>query len=277
MSFINISISSGIDPISRQPLIDPINTLPIDVVRLIFQKLKKDLPSAALVCKNWKVLADDKIFLRMIRPIQAFGTQEWRDYIGVDVEEEEPRLPRCIYGDIEKWESLLTFIPEKVKVIENGKEVFLNGLEAIGNLVKKPRTDLDTGYSRSTWIPKILEKRIPEKPHWVWIKIEALGRNKTYKRQEILASHERWRKSGAKIAGLMDAAISMLMEYARSRKRNFIWDEENLHYTIVRTSEKAEIGRICLGFASTGLRIQDLSEHDYCNVGFACAWQSFAT
>ena len=35
-------------------------SLPIDLFPRIFQDLKVDLPSVALVCKNWKALADDE-------------------------------------------------------------------------------------------------------------------------------------------------------------------------------------------------------------------------
>ncbi len=67
------------DPINGQPMVDPLgkeNSLPIDVVRIILQNLKADLPEVALVCKNWKAMADDEVFRQMIRPVQSFGTNE---------------------------------------------------------------------------------------------------------------------------------------------------------------------------------------------------------
>ena len=106
------TIVSGADPIHGQPMeIDPIvqfSELPMDVVPIIFQNLKADLPSVALVCRNWKAITDGEGFRQMIRPAQAFGVQEWKEYIGVDAGD-EPRLPRRAYGDLEKegWPAYL--------------------------------------------------------------------------------------------------------------------------------------------------------------------------
>ena len=75
----------------------------------------------ALVCKNWQAMADDEVFRKKIRPPQAFGTKEWKEYLGVEAVE-EPRLPRRAYGDLENEGGLLTFIPDNVKrLIKMGK------------------------------------------------------------------------------------------------------------------------------------------------------------
>ena len=120
----SLNTVSGRDPINGQPMVDPTSqqsSLPIDAIRIIFQNLKEDLHNLALVCKEWRNLADDKVLRETIRPVQAFGTQEWKKYIGVDAGE-EPLLPRRTYGDMDKGNSYLTFIPEKVKMIQvNGK------------------------------------------------------------------------------------------------------------------------------------------------------------
>ena len=96
---------TGKDPIYGQSLVNPIgqfSELPMDVVPIIFQNLKADLPAIALVCKKWKAIADDEQFRKMIRPVQAFGTQEWQNYIGGVYPGKEPILPRRAYGDLEK-------------------------------------------------------------------------------------------------------------------------------------------------------------------------------
>ena len=41
---------------------------------------------------------------------KAFGSREWKEYIGVDAGEELP-LPRRAYGDMEKGELLPYFHP----------------------------------------------------------------------------------------------------------------------------------------------------------------------
>ncbi len=230
--------------------------LPIDLFPRIFQDLKVDLPSVAMVCKNWKALADDGEFRKMIRPAQAFGAQEWKEYIGVDVGE-EPCLPRRAYGDLQKEGGLLTFIPEKVKVIENGNEVLLDNLEVIGKLVGNPKKGNKTGYAQGSLQELISEKRKQEKPHWVWIKKEVIGRNKTYvQQQELVAKEENKKALGAKISGLIDTAISVFMEYVRSGEQIFVWDPPvNGQRTWVRVNEQTRGYRIGLGFAPSGLYV----------------------
>ena len=253
------TIVSGADPIHGPPMeIDRIvqfSELPIDVVPIIFQNLKADLPSVALVCRNWKAIADDETFCKMIRPAQAFGVQEWKEYIGVDVGD-EPRLPRRAYGDLEReGGGLLTFIPEKVKDIENGNEVLLDNLEAVGKLVGNPKKGNKTGYTIDSWPEAISEKRKQEKPHWVWIKKEVIGRHKSYEQQqELVAIVENKKAPGANISGLIDTAISVFMGYVRSGEQIFVWDPpvKGLR-TWVRVNEQTRGLRLGLGFAPSGL------------------------
>ena len=70
----NISnIVKGIDSHNGQPMVDPIgqktSPLPLDVTRIIFQNAKADLHKLALVCKEWRNLADDKVLRETIRPV----------------------------------------------------------------------------------------------------------------------------------------------------------------------------------------------------------------
>ena len=189
-----VDIYSGVDYFTTlESNFDQWSSLPMDLFSLIFQGLKADLPSVALVCKNWKALADDKAFRNRIRPAQTFGTDEWKEYIGVDAGEEPP-LPRHAYGDLEYYGGLLTFIPKKVKVTkENGRveEVALDNLEVIGKLVENPKKGNKTGYTRSSSLDAIIEKRKLEKKHWVWIKKEVLGRNQTYIDQQMLVAEKK--------------------------------------------------------------------------------------
>ncbi len=259
---LNIAIS-GRDSGNGQLMVDPIgqsSPLPIDVARIILQNLKTDLPAVALVCKNWKALADDEVFRKMIRPVQAFGSKEWIEYIKADAGV-ELSLPRRAYGDLEKEDSLLTYIPETVKVIENGEEVSLYSLEAIGNLVKKPITDLETCYTDDSWWDE--DKRKLEKPHWVWIKKKVIGRGLTYAQQQKLALEENKKACGANITGLIDTTISVIMEYARSRERNFIWDPYKMEEaTFVRVNDETDYGgRLGLCFTPTGLGIGSFENH----------------
>ena len=279
-SLINAIVSER-DPISGQPMVDPIgqnSPLPMDTARIILQNLKAELPHVALVCKKWKALADDEGFRQMIRPAQAFGTQEWKKYIGVEVET-EPRLPRRSYGDLEREGGFLTFIPDKVKVTkENGviEEVILDNLEAIGNLVKKPKTDFATGYSKHCSETVIKESQKQEKSHWVWIQKEVIGRYQTYADQLERAKEENKKIPGTNISGLIDTVITVFTEYIRYGKRHFILDVDNCEFTSVRVNEQIAGRRLNVSFFRCGLFV-DNSWGDtghYC-FGFVFARKSF--
>ncbi len=263
-----IPVSMDIDPIGLN------NPLPMDVARVIFQNLKSDLPSVAMVCKNWKAIADDEVFLRMIRPTQAFGVHEWKEYIGWmrEMNHACQDAPMAM----EKEGALLTFIPEKVKTIENGNEVLLDNLEVIGKLVGNPKNGNKTGYTQDSWPEVISEKRKQEKPHWVWIKKEVIGRNKTYVQQQKLVSNEENKKvPGAKISDLIDTAISVFMEYVRSGEQIFVWDPPvNGQRTWVRVNEQTGWWRISLGFAPSGLDVSPNDDRDCVYVAVAPARKS---
>ena len=277
---LNIAIVSQRDPISGQPMVDPIgqnSPLPMDTARIILQNLKAELPHVALVCKKWKALADDEGVRQMIRPAQAFGTQEWKKYIGVEVEI-EPRLPRRSYGDLEREGGFLTFIPDIVKVTkENGviEEVILDNLEAIGNLVKKPKTDLETGYSKYCNEIFIKETRKQEKPHWAWIQKEVIGRDKSYQQQLEMAKEENKKIPGTNISGLIDTVITVFMEYIRYGKRHFILDSDNNKFTRVRVNEQIWGRRQNVSFYRCGLFVGNWGDACHYCFGFVLARKFF--
>ena len=278
---INTNVT-GTNQYEVQSMVDPIvGYLPTDVLPIIFQNVKTDLPNLALVCKNWKTIVDNKQFRKTIRPAKAFGSREWKEYIGVDAGE-ELLLPRRAYGDMEKGNYYLTFIPKTVKVMqENGKvddismdiEIPLDSLEVIGKLVANPTKGNKIGYVNS-WQP-IPEKRNLENPHWVLISKDIIGRNKSYQDQQKLAKEENKNIPGTNISGLMDTAISMFMEYIRSGERNFIWDLSKNEYNCVRVNEVTDRWRLCLGFARSGLHVTVDDAHNGRYVGLALARRSF--
>ncbi len=290
----NISnIVKGIDSHNGQPMVDPIgqktSPLPLDVTRIIFQNAKADLHKLALVCKEWRNLADDKVLNEMIRPAKTFGSREWKEYIGVDAGKELP-LPRRAYGDMEKGNYYLTLIPKTVKVtqenkkvddasmdIEVVKEVPLDSLEAIGKLAANAIKGNKIGYDPRSWQEALQEKRNLEKPHWVLISKEIIGRNKSYEDQQKLAKEENKNNPGTNISGLMDTAISVFMEYVRSGEGNYIWDPSKNEYNLVRVNELTDGWRLGLGFAPSGLYVRRNYDGANDRVGLALARKSFGT
>ncbi len=288
----NISnVVKGIDSHNGQPMVDPIgqktSPLPLEATRIIFQNAKADLHKLALVCKEWRNLADDKVLRETIRPSKAFGSREWKEYIGVDAGEELP-LPRRAYGDMGKGNYYLTFIPKSVKITqENGKiddasmdievvkEVPLDSLEVIGKLAANAIKGNKIGCSANSWPEAIQEKRNLEKPHWVLISKEIIGRNKSYEDQQKLAKEENKNIPGTNISGLMDTAISIFMEYVRSGERNYIWDSAKNECNWVRVNEQTRALRLCLGFAPSGPIVGSGYDNAFDRVGFALARKSF--
>lgn len=246
----SLGITNQQNPIHTPIMKDPIHELPEDIKRIIFEKLKCELPSLALVNKEWKALADDKVLYDKIYPPQAFGAKEWKEFIGADPGK-EPRLPRCIHKDLQTGESLLTLIPEKVTISEASipKEILLNDLNTIGKLVKNPLKGNKTGFSHFADIMN--EKSWVEKSHWVWIK-----KNVVYKNEHIDNQLNYIKGSRASLPGLIETAVSVFMEYVRSGNPIFIWDPLNNQRTAVRVYGLSWFGwTMSLSFTSSQLTI----------------------
>ena len=154
------------------------------------------------------------------------------------------------------------------------KEVPLDSLEVIGKLVANPTKGNKIGYHANSWTEALQEKRNLEKPHWVLISKEIIGRNKSYEDQQKLAKEENKNIPGTNISGLMDTAISMFMEYVRSGERNFICDWAKIEYNWVRVNEQTRGVQLCLGFTPSGLLVAALGGA-FASVGFALARKSF--
>ena len=181
----NVTQQTGISPMGMYLMGDfgQSSSLPKDVTHIIFKNLKAELPVVAQVSKNWRGMADDKEFRKLIRRSQANGTQEWKEYLGVVVEEES-LLPRRAYGDLENEDRdlkdekdigwcVLTFIPKNFRVTDDKgviKEINLENLIAFTDLAKHPKKGNSLVYSNSTWKEAIEEKRTLQNSHWVWIK-----------------------------------------------------------------------------------------------------------
>ncbi len=253
--------------------------LPEDVLRIIFQNLKSDLPSVALVCRDWKEIVDANDFRDMIHPIEAFGSREWKEYIGVDAGE-HPRLPRRVYGDLEKASYMLTFIPEKVTLFDD--EVYLDNLEFIGKLVENPKK----GNKMSCH--DFCTKRVRanhEKPHWVMINKNVFRWLQTTEVLDKLHVNEVITKEnakvpGANVSGLIDTAISLLMESIRFGTFRWpeiiddspLWNKE----LAVRVKEQIKNNNIYLNVIpghSGMLNVQAVPEDD--RIAIAIARKSF--
>ncbi len=278
------TLQPGVDHISQLPGRDPIQVLPPDIIWNVFEILKAHLPSLALVSKNWRALADDEALHVRMRPFQAFGAKEWEKYIG-DAGK-EPRLPRRAYGDLEKGDGLLTFIPEIVKVCrENGiiEEVALDSLEAIDRLVENAKIGHKTSYHTSSWWEAITQKRELEKSHWVWINTEkshwvtinnAENRFQKYKKQSKYVKRENKKISGARIPMLIDTTVSLFMESIRSGKRDFLWEPREIVY--IRVKEETNARRIILGFNLYGIIVFPYKYYERL-IGSVPAWKYFGT
>ena len=250
--------------------------LDVDVICSIFKDLKADFPNIALVCKNWKVIVDEKVivndknFLKMISPQQVFGANEWKEYIGVDAGV-EPRLPRWVYGYMETGNYMLTFIPKVVKIIKENHgidEVKLDNLIKIGKLLANPIKGNKTNFTENSWQIALKETRKLEEPHWVLISKDGQGRNMKYSEQLECA-----KKMQMNVSGLIDTVISVWCEYVKSGKRYF-----DLSDTWVRVNERTGGVRLGSGFASSGLYVYfNFDGFAHFNIVFSSSRKSFGT
>lgn len=275
-------VTTGTESLNEQPKVNPIgqsSPIPLDVQRIIFENLKTKLPKLALVCKEWKSLADDKDFREIIRPKEAFGSREWKEYIGVDAGE-EPLLPRRAYSDMETGWYNLTFIPEKVKKLPlNGKDddrsIDLDSLEVINNLVSNQVKGNKMGPIESETTSHIQEKRKLEKPHWVMLSKKSLDESKTYKDKRTQAIVNSDQNTETKYSGLIDTAISVIMVYIRFGERNFIWEPDKKEYNKISVKDKSKEFRHCLGFRNSNLFVSSFFHVGVIKVRFALAKKSF--
>ncbi len=141
------------------------NMLPQDLSNIIFTYAgAENLPSLALTCKNWSVLADNKEFRENIRPAGIFGTKEWKETFDVNAGE-EPILPRCAYAEMKDDKFQIILVPEKVK--DEKDEINLYSKEGIDKLLKKTKKltlRTNCGFISNSF--KIVK---PEKTHWLSI------------------------------------------------------------------------------------------------------------
>ena len=271
------------DPINEQPLVDLMGTLPVDAARIILRDLKDYLPDVALVCSRWRDLVDDDDFRNMIRPTIAFGSREWKYYIGVDAGR-EPRLPRCAYrGDIESGKYLLTLVPKTVKLILKNKYavvINLNNLKVIEKLLANAINGNKVVITEDSPQKEILNsKRKLENSHWVLLDKEVRCKNETYDAQQEIAKEVNIKAPDTKISGLIDTVISVCMDYIRSRMPHSFLDPVPPDYQsiFIRFNELYNGKKIRLFFRWSGIRIQqDTSPPNLPEgVGFLWAKKSF--
>ena len=95
-----------------------------------------------------------------------------------------------------------------------------------------------------------------------------MGRNLTLVEQQNLV-----KESGGNLSRMKDTVVSLLMEYVRSKKRNFVWNEDS--FGGVRVLEKYDEWRLYVGFASSGINLTVCHDGADPNIGFAYARRSF--
>jgi hypothetical protein len=217
-------------------------SLPPEIKCMIFQNLREALPQVALVCQKWKAIVDHKDFRKLIHPGIAFGSREWKQYMGADAGE-EPYLPRCAYGEMEKGKYLLTFIPNTIQVViaTRAYKVPLNSLEVLGKLIDISIKGITIGYDVSCSKAILREKRKQDKPHWVLIDKE---------NKEIISKAPRVNSSK-----VMDIVISLLMDNIRFGRGKSTVNAAKNEYKWKYVQERALARPLLLGFSDSSLII----------------------
>lgn len=249
-----ICFSTGsTNPTRQQTQTDYISLLPRDVSRIIFSQAKTNLPALALVCRDWKEIADDPLLYTMIFPAIARGEDAWKQIFPVDPGK-APRLPRRVHKDIENQGGLLnfgllTFIPKMI----NKDGVVVEELAAtnMGELVKAPKEGNKTCYTEYSWAKAINEKKTSEEPHWVWIKINrAVCEGASGEVQQAFVGLQ-----GGSVSEFLDTIVSLFMDYIMTGRRCFALDSDNGNTTIIQVKDKTDEKQIRVGFVGTHLNV----------------------
>ncbi len=200
------------------------NTLPQDLSNNIFtQAGAENLPSLALTCKNWSVLADNKEFRESIRPAGIFGAKEWKETFDVDAGE-EPNLPRCAYAEMKDDNFQIILVPEKVK--DEKDEINLYSKKGIDKLFKK--TKKLTLRTNCPFISNCFKIINPEKTHWLSIAKDYINTGGYYNGQfhdiakrpvhvrmgSCVVKHIQAKK-GEDISRLIDTIIAQSIKYIK--------------------------------------------------------------
>jgi serine/threonine protein kinase len=201
-------------------------------------------------------------------PSGAFGKAQWEKHFGdIGV---EPPLPSDIEqilnapcpffpGKKVRETHLLTLIPQTV----NGQHLTLKSL---GELVKATKQ----GYSSQYHFFHLGEYTDPPAPatHWALLTRDVIpgSRNKLYADQhDLVASHAQKTRVPYQVPTILDAAVSIFMEYVHSGVRLY----GDSPWTFTRCQEKydAKWQLVVGGFAPAGLDVYGSDANENCGVG----------
>ncbi len=287
------------------------NTIPVDVLPIIFENLSLETDIVALVCKMWKEVVDSKMFREIIRPPRVMGIKQLiMQNPNIIFEGKEHPLPRKFYKEYAMTGGLCFFNPGRVKLkIADGeyKLVVLNSLEAIASLF--PNANLKTRFTNDSWEQALTEIRKEEAPHWVWEEAKVRGFNKTYAQQQEMAKKEdkalypeRYQaieensdvgcsenapeaskpKQIVIMSNVNDHVLGKFMAETILGEREVTWDPNSDKYGLIRVKSTIKVGDqelpITVGVAPSGLDVYSCRcDNAFSNVGFVCARKSFGT
>jgi len=223
-----------------------------------FQRSSEDIGSLYLVSRNWTALLSSLEYTEPIKTMLigliAFNKLKWEEYIG-DVGE-EPSLPADMHQILQSqcliWPGktvaqthILTLIPKTV----NGEPLTLKLMDS---LVKKPKKGNKTKLKDSYFSGH--DKTVVKKSHWVLMTKDVIpdSRNKSYSDQKQLA--QTYNKHGIEyeVPKLLDAAMSVFMEYMQTGER--LLPDNPLTYTRCQEQESSNKYQMLVGgFSFSGL------------------------
>ncbi len=246
--------------------------LPPELFSLIFITMgKMELPSFALVNRQWREIADSKEFREIIFPQSAFGKKDWNHYFpGVDAGN-EPFLPRCAYGDFEEGD-LLTFIPKILKVKNKEGNITEKPftLAFMGELVKNSRSIYSTSFNVESLNICINDPRTSGSSHWVLIKAKPVAVNEYFSDQEKFVTDQ---GKGANVSGLIDTVVSIFTKFIKTGDYCILNNAEN--YTYIRLRDQVKESRAICSFGSAGLLVSyTFDDNDNHMIGVAVARKS---
>jgi hypothetical protein len=254
---------------------DPCAIIPREVVGLIFSHLNlHDLGVSSRVSKKWMTWASQPdLWKAVICRELAFSSKNWAQWNAdivkdVDLAKEYLSLPNNIVEELRLSYNAFPgkSLRETHLLVRMPKGLTLNKL---GELAKKYFPKNPAGY-RSIWstIVTALGDKSADESVWLLMTKEVLpeSRRKNYDQQKKMID-ELAKKTGVpyQVPTTLEAAICILAEYSRSKKRLF----NDSPGTYTRCQENIQNYQMIVGgFVPAGLNVCH-SRYDFVNIGVA--------
>jgi len=246
-----------------------------EVILVIGENAKTDLPSLQLVNKKWKDVTG-VVYAKMFLEIQHLVSgkrkyEEYMDTYGQDLGPEVvPHLPYKVYDDLKNNLCMVTWYPLAVPVKNEKIGLVLMVAPAagvMGELVQNPKKGNKTCFASDSWFDGINEPRDIRGGKWVVTYKANMHKGIKYAEQAPKAKEL---GKGADVVDFDETVFAVFMHYVEKGEKCFSRNPANHDYSLVRTKTVSKDGwRFVLGFGPSGLYVSNPYDCAYDSIGVA--------